>query len=301
MDSGPSPVVSTASFANLPEDVGRIVFELLAQDSTRDGLACALTSECFYRTIDAPTSTKPPHFFTRRVKVLVVNFNTKPEHIVAFLSKCTGIKTLACWLTTPAASTLVWDTMKSLPGLLTQFSIRLDPLPDGVRDFSFTIFRNLTHLEIVSVNGAEWSWASLADLKHLTHLSLDIPWNISRRLLKLTREILGSSCPPNLRVFVVFFSGTDGTLPGPPPKDLDTRVVFATGDEEGDEGYPPADDMIVRSVDDLVTDWAGRPVGTDFWTQAEQIIRRRQLAAQKKAEIAIPDHAGLRIELPNGT
>ncbi|RXW25581.1 hypothetical protein EST38_g276 [Candolleomyces aberdarensis] len=199
---------------------------------------------------------------------------------------------------------MVWDTMKSLPGVLTQFSIRLDPLPDGVRDFSFTIFRNLTHLEIVSVNGAEWSWASLADLEHLTHLSLDIPWNINRRLLRLIGEILGSSCPPSLRVFVVFFSGTtDGTLPMRPPKDLDTRVVFATGDDsvdEGDEGYPPADDMIVRSVDDLVTDWAGRPVGTDFWSQAEQIIRRRQLAALKKANSNHDLDAGLWIELPIG-
>jgi hypothetical protein len=177
--------------------------------------------------------------------------------------------------------------MKSLPEGLTQFSIRLDPLPDGaIRDFSSAIFRNLTHLEIVSVNGTEWNWDSLTALKHLTHLSLDIPWHISHRLLQLIKEILGTSSPPSLRVFVVFFSGTDGTSPKHPPEDLDSRVVFATGDESFDEDNEdeeedgiPGEEMIVRSVDDLVTDWAGRPVGTDFWSQAEQIIHRRQQAS----------------------
>lgn len=225
-------------------------------------------------------STKPPDFFAKYVKNLVVNFYSEVEHIVAFLLKCTGIHTLACWLTTPITSNEVWATMNSLRGP-TRLSVRLSPIDDGLRDFSAAIFQNLTRLEIVSVSGADWKWESLAGLGSLTHLSVEIPWLFTSKLLGFVRKILHSSFPPNLRVLVVFFSAAAGMEVEVPPRDVDDRVVFATGDDQpfdSDFTNLLGDEMIVRPVDDLVKDWAGRPVGRDFWTQAEQIIRRRRLA-----------------------
>jgi hypothetical protein len=45
MDSPSSAFVSAFGFANLPEDVGRTVFELLAGESTLEGLKSALVSK----------------------------------------------------------------------------------------------------------------------------------------------------------------------------------------------------------------------------------------------------------------
>lgn len=45
MDPDLDLVASGFRFPSLPEDIGRTVFELLAEDSARDGLTCALVSK----------------------------------------------------------------------------------------------------------------------------------------------------------------------------------------------------------------------------------------------------------------
>lgn len=203
-----------------------------------------------------------------------------------------------------AQTLMVWDWHASLhevgtschlaPARLSLSRLRFLPVQQS---FTHSMFKNVTHLELVwryqeCWNG--WKWDSLLALTHLSHFALNLISNflvnVPPRLLEELVEQTISKCPPSLRVFVLWipieafsfepyrggraFQREDGVH-------VDGRVVvgcFTTSQP----GNPPPCARIKRTFGEIIHDWAGVSPGKDFWTEAEDVIeqRRRSLSSR---------------------
>jgi hypothetical protein len=218
-------------------------------------------------------------------KVAVVDFvDGAGETTMAILKACRNLESLAIW----SAFFYFLLKNKAVEFFATPFpTLRRLSLTDMISKqahFSHAIFSNLTHLDIVHDQGAQWvvwRWDALSTLKHLTHLSVEFRSSPSPAPAELVREIISYS-PPSLQIFVFWphYNTTfDEILNSEDVRDIregevDIRAVVAslTPFNAGGVKYP----VIVRSGPQLMGDWAGHLVGEDIWTQAEQIVEERR-------------------------
>ncbi|KAJ2932326.1 hypothetical protein H1R20_g4733, partial [Candolleomyces eurysporus] len=322
-------IEASLCFSNLPEDVGQLVFELTAELDQETGRSCALVSRkvntwvepILYRTLIIqypgqleklceivedingadPNSTKSADFFASHVKAILITESCH-TNLLSILKACHNVEILALWGTSseydsegPAQSNKdlrdFHDFLAS-PELSPRWiSIGSDILPINKVRFSYPIFQNVTHAELVwgSRNGDsdEVQWDTLRYLPFLTHFSVFSSLHI-RGCGRWVQETV-DLCPRSLRVFILWiypasflshtseeFEGVKGIQDG----DIDSRAVVAY---MGNSLPTPCDlHPILRSYDDGVRDCAGVPVGKDFWTLAEEFIEERLRQREKQ-------------------
>ncbi|KAJ2925633.1 hypothetical protein H1R20_g11460, partial [Candolleomyces eurysporus] len=196
-------------FPDLPQDIGRIIFEIAASLDLQTGAFCALVSkqvktwvepvlyryirikdrkslEYLSRTIRKPDSTKPHAFFASHVKSLA--FIGPGSGIggdvdsLSILKACRGVESLYLW-----SNIWVRSREKSkFQRFFTSPSTTLSPRrlfirhalssPRDLSHFGHAIFRNLTHLE-VDVRD-KWKWETLKQLDRLTHLAIEAEYGM---------------------------------------------------------------------------------------------------------------------------
>lgn len=311
----PSRRMTLRGPVDLPQDVGRLIFEAAAEIRS-DGLACAcarvskqVQSWCaaylprlsctnpysmlrvepilyrevkvgsdglFHRTVTASRSTKPPDFFTMHVKALLFLSHTAPAlHIRDILERCNSVRSLALWAS-QLGSRELRDVLTS--DLLAPTHISLHGYILGTEDpetFSYPIFRNVTHLEPLCNDYANWDWSSLSNLQHLTHLNIGLHFTFTH-ILPVVTDIL-SHAPTTLRVLVISCAYplllTDKDVRALNRGDVDPRVVVASG--------LPEHGSFALSASEAVEEWA-RPstARVTTWSLAEDIIRGRRAVAE---------------------
>jgi hypothetical protein len=246
-------------------------------------------SRRFHRTVTDPSSTKPSTFFGLYVKSLVLQSYTTNQDILDILKKCYSVRSLVIWRgddATPAeveelhtllSSSLLSPTMLSVTGAVFK-----------PQEFKFThsIFSQLTHLEIpVEVNDP-WEWVPLRNLERLTHLSVDLYFNVEKNdpdPAETAKRIL-SFCPPSLRIFVVcplpsdWDADDDDVCEATAEKieafstgDIDPRIiVISYGSPFGEEHC-----NFLVDIQYLIRAWGHSSQGNIFWARAEAIVERR--------------------------
>jgi hypothetical protein len=200
---------------------------------------------------------------------------------VAALKICRGVRTLVIWSRSRhhELQTLFSATEPQL-GLLTpiHLSIFSESFLHEQYRFHYSIFRNVTHLDIVCDSEDAWKGDPLSQLSRLTHLSLDVVYEV-KDVAQLFREAL-CACLPSLCVLVVwldspYFQETHpcfGDVRAVYAGEIDTRAIPAClrGRQEGEYVAISCD------CDHLCQDWAAG-CSTGFWTQAEAIVIGRGL------------------------
>ncbi|KAF9263746.1 hypothetical protein L218DRAFT_864298 [Marasmius fiardii PR-910] len=162
--------VSKSTFHDLPAEIQRDIFELAAEGHRGTATQLALVSKpvqnwiewSIYHTIvlDFPRKrtqlflqtlhSRPSSFFATRVQRLYLTDQVSISDAHKILSVCTGVSSLACWAH-PGHET----GFKPLLGTncsLSRLSIRIQTLVDSTDNVPFhhSLFRNLTHLDIVN-------------------------------------------------------------------------------------------------------------------------------------------------------
>ncbi|KAJ2913260.1 hypothetical protein MD484_g7142, partial [Candolleomyces efflorescens] len=289
----------------LPEDISRVVFELAAEAG--DGASCARVSKkvrswvepilyrriimsnptgtrLLWRTCLDPRSSKSIQYLAKHARVAVVDSVDGGVESMAILKACSNLESLAIW----SSFFFLQLKEKAEEFFATPFpSLRRLSLTDMIpkhQHFSFAIFSNLTHLDVVHDQGAQWlvwRWDALATLKHLTHLSVEFRSTSSAAPPELVREIITSS-PPSLQIFVFWpcYNVTfDEILDSEEVKalcdgEVDARAVVASLFPFSTEKFKHP--VIVHSGSSLLDDWSGKSVGENVWIQAERIVRERR-------------------------
>ncbi|KAJ2935896.1 hypothetical protein H1R20_g1198, partial [Candolleomyces eurysporus] len=291
-------------FSDLPEDIGRTVFELAAENG--DGPRCALVSKrvqfwvepkiyyrvmlqhaavakLFCRTLLDPETSKPPEFFATHIKIFVVAEFSVREEIVAALKKCLGVQTLVIWDSSSSIQE-VFSSTDTLPNP-TGVSIWIPEVQDDA--FHSPIFRNVTHLDLACFQDDDLKQVKdLSQLNCLTHFSLGLYYHSSSPA-GMAREAL-RLCASKLRILIIWcfedhmseshicFGDIKAIWEG----EVDMRAI--TGCMYGGPASEPLG--IYRQYTDRLEDWAGTSVDPEnnFWAQAEAAIQgRRQRLEQR--------------------
>ncbi|KAF5317231.1 hypothetical protein D9611_003843 [Ephemerocybe angulata] len=291
----PSP-----SFSDLPEDIARTVFQIVADRATTDALACALVCKMaklwvepsiyrevvvdagglFLRTVKAPTSTKPPDFFAMHVKSLFFGSVENDAAIAGVLQKCRSVTSLAFW--TGQGSGYKSSLSQNLSTIAlnpTRLSLPTDLFPPTGRHFHHPIFQAVTHLDLCLEEQNEspgWTWTTLKEMASLTHLSLFLSYvEDLQQFVQAHVEYL----PPSLRVLVicVLWGADVGEIKAMSEGRIDTRATVAfLGDSSGEE--PPCRHTFSMTWTELQNEWKHpSKVYPDVWTRAEKLIEQRQL------------------------
>ncbi|RXW11305.1 hypothetical protein EST38_g14550 [Candolleomyces aberdarensis] len=290
-------------FPELPEDIGRTVFELAAENG--DGPSCALVSkrvrfwvepkiyhrvmlrrvavaDLFCRTLLDAETHKPPEFFATHVKVFILAYINVNEKIAAALKKCRGVRTLLIWDLGSEMQEIFGSTESLLSLNPTGISICGQMIAEGQDGiFHHPIFRNVTHLDLACFDEDDLRrWGkNLSQLKCLTHFSLDLRYRSSSPA-QMAREAL-CLCASELRIFIIWCYGDHffeshisfGDVKAIWEGEVDMRAV--TGCMHG----RPAELLaIFRDSGDIFRDWAGTSVDpeNDFWAQAEAVVQGRR-------------------------
>ena len=240
----------------------------------------------FHRTVTDPSSTKPTTFFGLYVKSLVLQSYTTNQDILDILKKCYSVRALVIWRGDDATSVEV----EELHTLLSSSLLSPTMLSITGAVFTHSIFSRLTHLEIpVEVNDP-WQWAPLRNLEKLTHLSVDLYFNVEKNdpdPAETAKRILSFS-PPSLRVFVVcplpnnwdaddedVCEATADKIEAFSTGDIDPRiVVISYGSPFGEERC-----NFLVDIQYLIRAWGHSSQGNIFWARAEAIVERRVAAA----------------------
>ncbi|KAF5317234.1 hypothetical protein D9611_003840 [Ephemerocybe angulata] len=292
-----------ARFSDVPEDIGRTIFETAAENG--DGYRCALISRkvklwvepilyrnvtvygngLFARTIRDEESTKPPDFFATHVKTLLFEHTSRREDVPIIVRKCHRAWSIGFWI----AEARIADELRELvtTDLLTptQLSVGGRLFPANQLHFSHPIFRNVTHLDVMGKDSFDWEWESLLQLKKLTHFSLDVQVNTQQNPFKQAQRIL-AFCPESLRVFILtevgpgYGSWTDrgdseivDIARAFSNGEVDPRAITAYTRLGGEYEY-----AIPAPYHELLDEWADPSnVRCNLWTRAEDLIKRRRM------------------------
>ncbi|KAJ2929138.1 hypothetical protein H1R20_g7959, partial [Candolleomyces eurysporus] len=305
-------------FPDLPEDIGRLVFELAAETTAGPHyalvsrkvqswvepiiyrsiiLAGPATTSLLYRTIADPNTRKTAEFFAQHVKFLTVRTWDYPEvEMQTILRACRGVKVLTNWGTfypTCRAFQTVFSSSYLSPSRLSILGDSLLPQEHWRMDFSLPVFQNLTHLEVrrIAAEGPWNKWDGLSLLGNLTHFSVttrslpppDVEW---------VKGIL-ARCPATLRIFIICIPfnsisrGGLGEFPLINKGDADLRAVLAVKfwtrqDLQRDYPHSHFEYALPRArYEEHLRDWVGRTAGKDFWELAEEVVERRREWLQK--------------------
>ncbi|RXW17599.1 hypothetical protein EST38_g8249 [Candolleomyces aberdarensis] len=184
-----SSLTETSGFSDLPEDVGRLVFELTAELDKETGRSCALVSRKvntwiepkLYRTliidraeqmenlckivedVNHGNSTKSLGFFASHVKAIAfANYREEiAQSILSILKASHNVKRLALWCMpyerdSEQADRELRELRKFLasPELSPRWiSIGSDTFSIDEDYFSYPIFQNATHVELLCEGG----------------------------------------------------------------------------------------------------------------------------------------------------
>ncbi|KAJ2924610.1 hypothetical protein H1R20_g12481, partial [Candolleomyces eurysporus] len=231
-----------SGFSDLPEDVGRVVFELTAELDQETGRSCALVSRKvnawiepkLYRTLIIESakqmenlcriveniingdSTKPPGFFASHVKAIAFA-NDREElapSILSILKACHNVERLVLWcmpLESDSEQPSQADRdLRELREFLASpelsprwISTGNDTFTIGEDYFSYPIFQNATHVDLICECGLDTGrWNTLRHLPFLTHLSVFCDISM-KECDRWVRETVGLG-PISLRVLIVW-------------------------------------------------------------------------------------------------
>ncbi|RXW17602.1 hypothetical protein EST38_g8251 [Candolleomyces aberdarensis] len=182
-------LMQSLRFSDLPEDVCRMIFELVPELDQETGRSCALVSRkvngwiepILYRTlifeledtdqlgnlcgviedINHGDSTKSPDFFASHVKAIVIT-NDRQQYatsVLSILKACHNVEMLALWTAKPSGREWVWPygrDLRDLRDFITSpelsprwISITSNLFPIDEVRFSHPIFQNATLVELV--------------------------------------------------------------------------------------------------------------------------------------------------------
>ncbi|KAF6761234.1 hypothetical protein DFP72DRAFT_34984 [Ephemerocybe angulata] len=295
----------SSSFSDLPEDIARIVFQLVADRATTDALACALVCKMaklwvepsiyrevvvdagglFLRTVKAPTSTKPPDFFAVHVKSLFFESVENDVAIAEVLQKCRSVTSLAFWDIGSGYKTSLSQNLSTIALTPTRLSLLTDLVPPTGRHFRHPIFQAVTHLDLcVEPNKSPgWTWTTLKEMASLTHLSLFLS-NVGgpRQFAQVPVKYL----PPSFRVLVICVhrSADDDEIKAMSEGRVDPRAMVAfLGTSAAEE--PPCRHTFFMTWTEFQNEWKHpSKVYPDAWTRAEKLIEQRQLEQSGKCK-----------------
>ncbi|KAJ2923486.1 hypothetical protein H1R20_g13611, partial [Candolleomyces eurysporus] len=268
---------TTFRFSELPEDIGRVIFEVVADNGW--GPCCALVSKKI-------RACKSQDFFAAHVKVVIlVGFGEVQfphDTMTSFIEACPGLQTLALWDFVRSRETQ--EFLTSLRLAPSRLSVIGGMFSEDEYHFHHPIFQNVTHLEFFWEDEYDWSWDSLSQLKRLTHLSLQVDLRFGLpNFVEAVRDVI-SACPPCLRILVIWVDANEFFCEGESAverlEDIDAicrgeadpRAVVA-------HNLPglQSEQLIQRHFEDYLCDWVGTSApGEDFWAQAEKIIEGRK-------------------------
>ncbi|KAF6761231.1 hypothetical protein DFP72DRAFT_880463 [Ephemerocybe angulata] len=241
-----------ARFSDVPEDIGRTIFETAAENG--DGYRCALISRkvklwvepifyrnvtvygngLFARTVRDEESTKPPDFFATHVKTLLFEHTSRREDVPIIVRKSRIADELRELVTT----NLLTPTQLSVGGRL---------FPADQLHFSHPIFRNITHLDVMWKDSLDW----------------ENPFKQAEHILAF--------CPESLRVFILIGPGYGSGTGSDDSEVLDIDRAFFN-DWDGEYEY-----AIPAPYHELLDEWADPSnVRCNLWTRAEDLIKRRR-------------------------
>ncbi|KAF5314194.1 hypothetical protein D9611_007000 [Ephemerocybe angulata] len=291
-------------FAGLPMDIGRIILEEAVSDATPMSWKWALLSKrvrtwlepvlyrhvllddqasfaAFHASIMAHPA-KSPNFFAMHVKTLAIprGWAYPPSQVLEVLEACSGVHTLLLRLLPLTAECAAVFDVTALSLAPRRLSIFI-PTFGG---FSHSIFRNLTHLELLFGHPGvmEWDWADLKGMESLTHLCVRGPENFFCSLEESGAFLEGilPLVPISVGVIVLWVRVT--SLRGAEKLGgMDPRVVVL--ETSGKEKYVDCEEAVVsphvifRNHMDLRNDWmyvACRE--EDYWSQAERKVQKRR-------------------------
>lgn len=232
------------------------------------------------------TGSKPASFYSTRVDVFCSTLNSTPG-LIAILSACTGISTLALW------NDVAFDHSESLfhiiqsnsrlrrlsGGLpLIQSSLKCPPLSMSTSHLCY-----LTHLEVIVE--AQWpsSWDALK-LLHITYLSIYIHNSTDPSVHQFLSAFV-SPLPDTTRACIAIFPQESfRVLPQnymDECENADSRVVFGVDLNKEEELSPDLlflrdRILILHGEDDFRKNWGRLPWGeSDMWGNVEAILAKR--------------------------
>ena len=237
-------------------------------------------ADLFCRTSLDPEGSKAPEFFATHVKIFALTSISVNDKIAAALKLCRGIQTLLVW--SHISNRNLQDIVNSSEPWLTPSRLAVfgEMFPEGRYQLHYPTFHQVTHLDIVCFQEADWKeGASLSQLKHLTHFSLDNRYR-PKNLVKIVREVLGL-CASKLSILIIwldegYFSESHhcfGDVKAISRGEVDVRAVNGCMDSK-----PGKMLGIFRDGYDLFGDWADSSPDpeNDFWAQAEEVVQSRR-------------------------
>lgn len=247
-----------------------LLYRVLVLDTDRKVVAFAHTLR---------TTSKPNSFFATHVKIMVITVTAKlpSRFLIEILSACVGVESLACWYgeRENGASDHLAVLNRLSPRKLSVIAEHFGSIPD----FSFPVFRNLTHLDLVwSHDHADFK--NFGDMVHLTHLSFDLK-SLDIDLLSFARSVV-LHIPGSLRVCILYHPDVPFFARRPDYElsaglaeidlgDIDPRLLLGT------MSYISHDSIVCTPPLPLLADWSYRPRGSmDLWEKAEAIVRKRR-------------------------
>ncbi|TFK63820.1 hypothetical protein BDN72DRAFT_963665 [Pluteus cervinus] len=288
------PDVPRDAIPFLPPELEQLIFEMAAFSCKPDiPTLCRVaqrvrkwTIPVWYRVIIRqgdydPNKTQAPPTPSQAlyVKDLLLTVSSTPEDVLTYLTLCTRVENVASWPRFESGELL--PLFNALPNL-RRLSINLLTLFGGERpDFGHTVWRNVTHLDIVDEFQSWWHDEddagygvtastkpnTLTMLPKLTHIAFN-----DRVPKEVVIDLLRKSSPPYpIQVIVLLGDHTDelaDALPGDP------RIVMDVNSGQG--GW--------------VEDWRrGAEEGGDFWVRAEEIIEAKRERLKERDEVASGD------------
>ncbi|KAJ7157152.1 hypothetical protein C8R46DRAFT_421013 [Mycena filopes] len=264
----------------LPPEIQREIFELAIQLNHADAqvkLSLNLvahhvhfwTDQAFYRAVTISTAQsaarflglvdlKPPDFFTRAVKVLVLVLTASDTQTARILSACRGLESLAFWAGLNDDS-VHHVAVGQLP--LRRLSLRFNELASMFGGHMRPSWHSsLTHLDLAfddPLPEASYLHAILEQLPGLTHLALARMSSEMAHARAVTESCLA------LEVLLIVddagFGETALSSDNLQPWSFDRRIVG-----------------ISQPVTSVTSDWVGPYLGLeDSWSFAEQVVTER--------------------------
>ncbi|KAJ6462909.1 hypothetical protein C8R45DRAFT_1220414 [Mycena sanguinolenta] len=204
-----------------------------------------------HRIVPSIISHKPPAFFHCVVRHLLAFTSRYPARkLEMILRLCTGVENL--WISTVPETLIL--LVESLP--LKHLSAPFESMPPPTSQ----MFSRLTHLRLAVHldENMDSVWAFVVALPTLTHLSFSFDmYQHEGPVFPMVLQVSESS--PTIQVLIIF---TDSMMlwANRVPPDVRRDIRF-----------------VLMPYRDLVADWfAGVQHGTDYWSDAEAFIAKRQ-------------------------
>jgi hypothetical protein len=262
--------------------------------------------------------TKPKDFYTKFVtRIFVDNLRNETSH--DFLTLCSNLSSLACWVDRNPLNLPILESILSLHArpcsTLRRFSIYWESLPSKYQSFDHLLYRSLTHLDLDFQPKVPWE--ELTSLENLSHFHLDCiasfiiePKNspgTAIQLYSIVHAIL-PYLPPRLRCFVLLAPAiviTQLVVDSLEESDIkyqlfsklisgdyDDRIVLGSSGglrlPSPSSSRPETQEDPFRYIVSVPYDlgaWTYLPPGEmDFWMEADSIISNRRQNLSRSGE-----------------